>query len=612
MTHEVDYMKLLYDSPDVSIYELDAIHLGENPNGMVIDEDCAMASLPSFADKPLYCVIDNQFNPLDGKHNDFLEHFREEYPWRITRDRILPFGCVPESALKDAKFIQRDGHTYLRINVVVWKNLLPHVSEILQRRDGDVKVSVEFTIEDGEQCPETGLIYVKKFHITAITALGEKFQEVMEGSRLKTIRFSVDEYSKNSNTCYNSFSTHPGIKIPEEVLSAINDGLRMRESCGRGGTKSVYESIKRLSNVGIAYEDDLKQANSYFSTIKNIPEKTNPLTNKYIMYSMFGGDIGRNWFSNVCNGSAVAIKNSSKGGSSEVNIRIDNSKDAAINGRSWDNPGKSLYGPILDASNKESLAHEAYLVVEDGWEDAPSEHLKYPHHEVKDGKLVLNVAGVKAAFSRASQQGIVKGNVKDHLEKHYRELGLSMVNFEEKCSELNEQLSKLNADFEAKCAEFDKKCADYDAKCAEFEASDTACKAAEQKCADLQAELDAKCAELEKCADYDEKCAKLAEYEDKERKACNMAMIEEYCGCFDPETLNALKEKAETMSCDEMKAAVSESVMSFAKKAMAQDGVGEEHKFSFGFPAVNSFYKPDQGNQDALSKVTRKYKTKVI
>ena len=36
----VDYMKLLYDSPDVSIYELDAIHLDVNSNQMSIDEDC--------------------------------------------------------------------------------------------------------------------------------------------------------------------------------------------------------------------------------------------------------------------------------------------------------------------------------------------------------------------------------------------------------------------------------------------------------------------------------------------------------------------------------------------------------------------------------------------
>ena len=597
--HEVDYMKILYDSPDVSIYELDALYTGENPNGLVLSKECIEKSLSSFADKPLYGVIDNQFNPLDGSNNDFMEHFREEYPWRITRDRILPFGCVPESGLKDAKFVDRDGHTYLRINTVVWKRLLPHVSEILQRRDGEVKVSVEFEILSGEQ-DDTGLVYVDEFRITAITALGEKFREVMEGSRLKTIRFSYDEYAKNGNQRYCSFSEEHGMKIPSEVLNAMNEGIKMREQYGRGGNKAVYESIKTISNIGSVFKADVVNAQNYFATLSNIPEKTSPVTGKYILYSMYGGEAGREFFNSLdCNGSAVTIKNSSKGGSSEVNIQIDNKKEAAINGQSWDNPGKSLYGPIMEASNKASLVKEAYLVVEDGWEDAPSEHLKYPHHEVKDGKLVLNVAGVKAAFARASQQDIVNGAVKKHLERHYRELGLSMDNFEAKCAELQEKCDKLNADYEAKCAELEAKCAELDKKCAEFEASDTACKAAEQKCADLNAQLE-------------EKCAKLAEFEKKETVACNMAMIDEYCGCFDAETLNALKEKAGECDCDEMKAAVSEAVMAFAKSAVKQDGAGAEHKFSFGFPEANPFYKATASQQSDLARVTSKSKTKVI
>ncbi len=595
----VDYMKLLYDSPDVSIYELDAIHLDVNSNQMSIDEDCVNASLASFADKPLYCVIDNTFNPLDGKHNDFMEHFREKYPWRITRDRILPFGCVPESALKDARLVERDGRTYLRINVVVWKSLLPHVSEILQRRDGDVKVSVEFVIEDAEQCPETGILYIHKFHITAITALGEKFKEVMDGSRLKTVRFSYDEYAKNSNPRYFAYSKYNSVEIPQTVLNAMKDGIALREKCGRGGTKSLYESVKRIANVGIAYDDDIVTLNSAFSAIGKVPEKTNPITSKYIQYSMLGGSSGKEWITNVCNGSAVAINKFSKGGSSEVNIQIDNKKESAINGQSWENPGKALYEPIMEASNEESLVKEAYLVVEDGWKDAPSEHLKYPHHEVKDGKLVLNVAGVKAAFARASQQGIVDGDVKKHLERHYRELGLSMENFEAKCAELQKTIDKLNADLESKCSEFNQKCAD-------LEASNTACQAAEQKCADLQAELDAKCAE------YEDKCAKLAEYEKKEVCAQNMAMIDEYCNCFDPETLNALKEKASAMSCDEMKAAVSEAVMSYAKKVMTQDGVGEAHKFSYGFPPMNQYFDASHQPKDKLSSIRSKYKTNVM
>jgi len=114
----------------------------------------------------------------------------------------------------------------------------------------------------------------------------------------------------------------------------------------------------------------------------------------------------------------------------DKDIKINNNKEAAIDSKSWDNPGKALYGPLLESNNKKSLVDEAYLIVESGYEDAPSEHLKYPHHSLKGSELVLNVKGVIAAFQRASQEGIVSGKVKSHLLRHYHELGLSTENFE--------------------------------------------------------------------------------------------------------------------------------------------------------------------------------------
>lgn len=603
-THEVDYMKLLYEDPYVSVFELDALHTGWNPNECVIDEDCVWNSLPSFANKPLYGVIDNKWDPLDGEHNDFLEHFREEYPNRITRDRILPFGCVPESGLKDAKLVERDGKQYLRINVVVWRNLLPHVAEILKRRDGDVRVSVEFAIQEADQ-DEDGTLRLRKFNITAITALGEKFREIMAGARLKSLKFSYDDYTKESNDKYFCFASQKSYEIPENVLEAMKRGVEMRREANRGGNKVVYNSLRSNCDIGVMYESAFEDMKQYFATHPEPVVESNPPTGKYILYSMYGGEAGREWVNGVCNGSAVAIKNSKEGETREVNI--DNSKEAAIEGQSWENPGKSLYEPLLEASNTESLVKEAYLVVEDGYKDAPSEKLKYPHHQVKDGKLVLNVAGVKAAFARASQMGIVSGNVKEHLERHYRELGLSMENFEQKYAELEQQYTE--------------KCAAFDEKCASLTASEEACAAAEEKCAGIQAELDAKCAELDaKCADYDakcaeldakcaeleEKCAALADYEKKEVCAKNMASLEKYAKCFSEEKVDELKKLAETCTCEEMDNAIAKCAMEFAEMA-----VKNEFKFSYGFPGVNMNFNPNEGNDSDLAKIAKKYNTVV-
>ncbi len=109
-------------------------------------------------------------------------------------------------------------------------------------------------------------------------------------------------------------------------------------------------------------------------------------------------------------------------------IIIDNSKESSISG-AWSNPRRKLFDPISNASNKASLIKEAYL-VNDGSDTEPEiSKLKYPHHVIRSGKLVLQKDGVEAAFQRASQQGIVKGNVKSHLLRHYMELGLTTENF---------------------------------------------------------------------------------------------------------------------------------------------------------------------------------------
>ena len=111
-------------------------------------------------------------------------------------------------------------------------------------------------------------------------------------------------------------------------------------------------------------------------------------------------------------------------------IKIDNSAKSAVSG-AWSNPRRKLFNPIVKASNKRALLKEAYLVGNFSSKEPEITKFKYPHHVIRDGKLVVHKDGVQAAFQRASQQGIVQGNVKAHLLKHYRELGLTTENFSE-------------------------------------------------------------------------------------------------------------------------------------------------------------------------------------
>lgn len=109
-------------------------------------------------------------------------------------------------------------------------------------------------------------------------------------------------------------------------------------------------------------------------------------------------------------------------------IPIVNTKEASVNG-AWSNPRRKLFNPIIKASNRKALLKEAYLIGDFDSDNPEITKFKYPHHVVKEGKLVLQQRGVEAAFQRASQQGIVSGKVKSHLLRHYRELGLNTQNF---------------------------------------------------------------------------------------------------------------------------------------------------------------------------------------
>lgn len=114
----------------------------------------------------------------------------------------------------------------------------------------------------------------------------------------------------------------------------------------------------------------------------------------------------------------------------EIKIEIDNSKDSADTATSWGDVDKiALRDKIMGSSNRAELVKEAYLIVDDSWKDAPSVALEYPHHMIKDGKLIVSKDGVETALSflmRVDPENIA---AKNHLERHYKELDLNLENF---------------------------------------------------------------------------------------------------------------------------------------------------------------------------------------
>lgn len=134
-------------------------------------------------------------------------------------------------------------------------------------------------------------------------------------------------------------------------------------------------------------------------------------------------------------------------------LKIDNSKDAAVKSGSWKNPGASFYDQLLNAIHSEGdvpvgkealdeaikkgtfagwaeLLKEAYLIAPvsqiknspHGVTPFSRSGCKYPHHVIRNGKLVVSIPGLKGAYSRACQQNAFHGELKEHLMKHFKEM----------------------------------------------------------------------------------------------------------------------------------------------------------------------------------------------
>lgn len=111
-------------------------------------------------------------------------------------------------------------------------------------------------------------------------------------------------------------------------------------------------------------------------------------------------------------------------------LKVDKSKDA-LSETPWGDVDKSaLRDKIMAASNRATLVKSAYMLVESGWEDAPSEHLKYPVMEIKGDTLVYNRYGLASALAYAKQEG--ESAVVKKIEKIYKSLGLESDGKEEK------------------------------------------------------------------------------------------------------------------------------------------------------------------------------------
>lgn len=159
-----------------------------------------------------------------------------------------------------------------------------------------------------------------------------------------------------------------------------------------------------------------------------------------ITFTRFSAEEADSFFAQAIGGLTDLTKfvNERKRAMADKSYKVDKSKEA-MSDDDWGSVDKtSMRNKIMDASNKSSLVKSVYALVENGWEEAPSEHLKYPIMQLKGDTFVYNRNALSSALGYAKKEE--ETAVVSKIEKIYKKLGLD--------SEGKEETEKMSKEIE--------------------------------------------------------------------------------------------------------------------------------------------------------------------
>ena len=151
-----------------------------------------------------------------------------------------------------------------------------------------------------------------------------------------------------------------------------------------------------------------------------------------ITFTRFSAEEADSFFAQAIGGLTDLTKfvNERKRAMADKSYKVDKSKEA-MSDDDWGSVDKdSMRDKIMDASNKSSLVKSVYVLVESGWEEAPSEKLKYPLMQLKGDTFVYNRGALSSALGYAKKEE--ETAVVSKIEKIYKKLGLDSEGKEEK------------------------------------------------------------------------------------------------------------------------------------------------------------------------------------
>jgi len=550
--YELDFNKLIYENQMYSVYEMRALHFGRNTNGYDVLLSAIEEALPYFYNLPMYGI-------LNWDKTDFEDHYSGKKDTKHNLDDIRVFGIIPESS--KVELIEEGEKTFIVFEAIVFKTLLPHITQILEDKDFSVKLSIEFLITKAHK-DEENYIVVEGLIPQAITALGSGIPEGIKGSSMKLVRFDEQKALDRGNELYLSFNAQPKYYLPEIVINNMKEGLALKDELNRGGNQKAAEIAQNAIKYGFIFEGEMQLIKAYFATNPH-QEPGVIVTNKQILHKMYGGEEILNVTSS---NNAESIKIFEEGGQNMDGKHIENSEENVQNREIYIDSVKTVVEEVhIQDPELHKSVDEVVTVVRHEGEIIDTDKTEIKTKEVENQELQIN-----------------EGNPKDTVEK---------------TDPVENQDSGGNS-AQAGCSE------NCIAKMAEL---NLLLNARDETILNLQTvnnELEAKCSEYvaniaEKDTAYNSVVEQLSGYQRKEEVATSQALIAQFAHCFNEKQRCDLDVLSTTNSYNDVKAEVQKGVMAFA---MSKKIENTANPVVTNGPIINDYFDPKAITKEAKEK----------
>lgn len=332
--------------------------------------------------------------------------------------------------------------------------------------------------------------------------------------------------------------------------------------------------------------DDDNASAFCIKTITTLGKFVKPsVPNANITFVRFSEDEAETYYSRLQKGDALSnlkqfVEERKQSMADKKSYKVDKSKEA-MSERDWGDVDKAaMRDKIMDAANRAKIVKDVYMLVEDGWEDAPSEKLKYPVMMLDGDTFVYNRYALSSALAYAKQNG--EDAVVNKVEKIYKKLELDTDSERKEDAEMEEVKEAEVVEAESKTEEMaEVECEESCAECEHEHDDEPDMEDMKAKLAKLEADIaDRDHIIMDKDAELEELRKFKAEVEEQRKAAMVesvMAECKEYMSAeqfaetrdegmaCNPEELDAWSNRA--------KAVCFSAVKKSAKKAPADNGV---------------------------------------